>query len=189
MTPTRFGIGLLLAGTTLAAACGGSDDATDDDAPVATETTVAVDDADDATTEPPATEAPATDPPATEPPATDAEVEEPPETTAPPTTAPPLVPSLEPITVVPTVADVGDQPTLEWSSVDGAAEYRVVVRDGDGAAYWAWSGPETSVVLGGGSSPEGAGARVPDGGEWSVIARDADAATIATSGWTPFISP
>lgn len=179
--PTRVGIGLLLAATTFAAACGGSDDAADDDAPVATETTVAADDAE--TTAPPAT-----DPPATEPPTTDVEVEEPPETTVPPTTAPPLVPSLEPITVVPTVADVGDQPTLEWMSVDGAAEYRVVVRDGDAAAYWAWSGPETSVVLGGGTSPEGAGARVPDGGEWSVIARDAEGATIATSGWTPFTS-
>lgn len=99
------------------------------------------------------------------------------------------MPSLAPITVVPTVADVGDQPTLEWMDVDGAAEYRVAVRDGDGVASWAWSGPETSVVLGGGSSPDGAGARVPEGGAWSVIARDADAARFTTSGWTPFTSP
>ncbi|MFK7918547.1 MAG: hypothetical protein AB8G14_10745 [Ilumatobacter sp.] len=110
---------------------------------------------------------------------------EPPTTEQPVSVAPPLVPNLAVIEQLTELAQAGEQPLLAWSAVEGADSYRLVVRDGAGDAYWAWSGTETEVFLGGGASRDGAGARVPDGGEWSIIARDTDGATIATSGWTP----
>lgn len=105
-----------------------------------------------------------------------------PETTdASPASQPLLVEGGPPIELLTSPAPVGSQPEMAWSAVDGAATYRVVVLDGDGAPYWAWSGPETTVFLGGGESGDGAGPSVGAGFTWSVTAFDADRAFLASS--------
>lgn len=41
------------------------------------------------------------------------------------------------------------RPEVRWSPVEGAELYRLAVEQSEGAS-WAWSGTDTSVVLGGG---------------------------------------
>jgi hypothetical protein len=48
----------------------------------------------------------------------------------------------------------GPHPTLEWESVEGAATYWLVLRDGSGHVYWAWTGADTRVRVGGGDHSE-----------------------------------
>lgn len=48
----------------------------------------------------------------------------------------------------------GPHPALEWEPVNGAATYWLVVRDGSGEVYWAWTGVDTRVRIGGGDRPE-----------------------------------
>ena len=87
-----------------------------------------------------------------------------------------------------TEAAPGSNPLLAWSPVDGATLYRVVVLDPNGDAYWAWSGTDTSVHLGGNATPTAVGARVFGEMTWQVSAFDADGAPLAISergGLTP----
>jgi hypothetical protein len=81
-------------------------------------------------------------------------------------------------------------PVFSWEPVDGAATYRLVVLDGDGRAYWAWEGPDTTVALGGGTEawPKGSGA--PHAGEgytWSVSALAADGTPVGISAAAPVL--
>lgn len=78
-------------------------------------------------------------------------------------------------------AEPGPHPTLAWQPVDGAVVYEVVVLDADRSPYWAWSGPELSVSLGGVSDPDATGAWVFEPLTWTVQARGADGATLALS--------
>lgn len=121
------------------------------------------------------------------PPATEATDTTPPTEPAPTTTEapadPPLVESGASITIESEPGDVGSQPLMDWAPVDGAAEYRVVVRDGNGETYWAWSGPDDQVRLGGGDSADGGGPTSTEGSEWSVVAFDADGGFVASSPW------
>jgi hypothetical protein len=57
----------------------------------------------------------------------------------------------------------------------------VFVFDPDGAAYWSWSTPDTSVVVGGLDSddPSVPGARIWTELTWTVIGIDAEGAPIA----------
>ncbi len=74
--------------------------------------------------------------------------------------------------VGPYQAEVGTVPRFEWSEVDGAATYRLVVL-GQRGPIWAWEGEETSVNLGGlsGDRPElMPGPVVEAGTSWSVVA-------------------
>jgi hypothetical protein len=70
----------------------------------------------------------------------------------------------------------GKIPVFEWEPVQGAAAYRLVVRNAAGGPIWAWQGTDTSVTLGGiDDRPPGAGGPViTDGSRWSVAALDAD---------------
>lgn len=79
----------------------------------------------------------------------------------------------------PTVA--GPHPELAWSAVDGAASYDLIVLDGAGDPYWAWSGGATSVYLGGVENPDAIGAWVFDPLTWIVTARDSDGQPLAMS--------
>lgn len=79
----------------------------------------------------------------------------------------------------PTVA--GPHPELAWSAVDGAASYDLIVLDGAGDPYWAWSGEATSVYLGGVQNPDAVGAWVFEPLTWIVTARDSDGQPLAMS--------
>lgn len=75
----------------------------------------------------------------------------------------------------PLEAEIGSVPRFEWSSLEGAATYRLVVLGADGP-IWAWQGEQTSVNLGGltGERPEAMpGPVVEAGTSWSVAAMDA----------------
>ena len=90
----------------------------------------------------------------------------------------------------PSTEGVGEVPTFEWSPVEGAAAYRLVVVDADGGAVWAWEGAATSVALGGvPNRPVGAeGPVLSPGSSWSVSALDAEGHVIAVSVLRP-VSP
>lgn len=75
----------------------------------------------------------------------------------------------------PLEAEVGTVPRFEWTEVDGAAKYRLVVLGSDGP-IWAWEGGDTAVNLGGltGDRPElMPGPVIEAGTSWSVVAFDA----------------
>lgn len=64
-------------------------------------------------------------------------------------------------------------PTLSWDPVSGAVTYWLTLRDGSGAIYWAWSGEETNVRVGGGDTPDlNQTAALHEPMTWSVIAVD-----------------
>lgn len=76
----------------------------------------------------------------------------------------------------------GPHPTLAWDAVDGAATYWLVVHDGDGRVYWAWTGAETQVRVGGGDRPElNQTAALHEPMTWSVTAVDASGSLLAFS--------
>jgi len=75
----------------------------------------------------------------------------------------------------------GPRPTLSWSQVEGAALYQLSVLDADGVPYWAWSGTETAVPLGGMENPDAIGAWVFEELTWMVVARDAAGAPLGMS--------
>ena len=77
--------------------------------------------------------------------------------------------------------DAGPRPLLTWASVTGAATYDLVVLDAEGRPYWAWTGEDTSVFLGGVENPEAVGAWVFEPLTWIVTARDATGQPLALS--------
>ncbi len=107
---------------------------------------------------------------------------DPPTTDAPEPTDPPLIEGADPIELLTPPPAADTQPELTWGPIDGAATYRVVILDADGAPYWSWSGAETAVFLGGGESSDGAGPSVAAGFTWTVTAFDADGDFLAASG-------
>lgn len=75
----------------------------------------------------------------------------------------------------------GPHPTLGWDPVDGAATYWLVLRD-SGGIYWAWTGAETSVRVGGGDSDEiNQTAALHEPMTWAVSAFDGSGTLIALS--------
>lgn len=78
--------------------------------------------------------------------------------------------------------ETGSHPTLSWQAADGAATYWLVVRDGAGRPYWAWTGSDTSVRIGGGDTPDtNQTAALHEPMTWSVAAFDAAGELIALS--------
>jgi hypothetical protein len=90
----------------------------------------------------------------------------------------------------PPVTGAGEIPTFEWSPVEGASAYRLVVQDADGDATWAWEGSGTSIELGAvpGREEGHGGPILTSGSTWSVVALDADGHVIAVSTLRP-VSP
>lgn len=78
----------------------------------------------------------------------------------------------------------GTRPILEWSAVDGATDYHVVVLGPGESTYWAWRTAETSVPVGGlpQLSSEAAGPSISPGMSWSVLAVAEDGTPLALSG-------
>lgn len=78
-------------------------------------------------------------------------------------------------------SEPGPHPELAWAEVAGAATYDLIVLDAAGETYWAWSGTESSVHLGGVESPDAVGAWVFEPLTWIVTARDAEGEPLAMS--------
>ncbi len=78
-------------------------------------------------------------------------------------------------------SEPGPHPQLAWAEVAGAATYDLIVLDAAGETYWAWSGTESSVHLGGVESPDAVGAWVFEPLTWIVTARDAEGEPLAMS--------
>jgi hypothetical protein len=77
-----------------------------------------------------------------------------------------------------------ERPTLTWSPVIGAADYRVVLLDASRRPYWSWQGTTSSVVVGATEKPmptAASGPRVVKGSTWSVAALDGAGRPIALS--------
>ncbi len=71
---------------------------------------------------------------------------------------------------------------LEWVGLDAASEYTVTVFTADGRPWWAWSGPETSVPLGGlRTEVDLGGPRAGPGITWFVVGRDGDGRLVGVS--------
>lgn len=58
------------------------------------------------------------------------------------------------ILVLNETTETGSHPTLSWNSFGGAVSYWLVLRDAGGRPYWAWTGTDTSVRVGGGDSAD-----------------------------------
>lgn len=85
----------------------------------------------------------------------------------------------------------GVKPQFTWQALDGATNYIVVVYTPERESYWAWSGAETSVYMGGGDTPppdDSAGPILSAGMWWTVIGFDANDRMIGNSILKP-ISP
>jgi hypothetical protein len=77
----------------------------------------------------------------------------------------------------------GGRPLLEWEPVPGADHYAVYVYAPDDRVYWAWTGDDARVHVGGEPQLlEGvSGPSISPGMSWAVIAFDADLLPIAVS--------
>ncbi len=112
-----------------------------------------------------------------------------PSTTTPgddPTTSPVLVELRENLginaLILETTNESGSHPTLSWQPADGAESYWLTVRAADARPYWAWTGADTSVRVGGGDRPDtNQTAVLHETMTWRVAAFDADGVLIAIS--------
>lgn len=122
-----------------------------------------------------------------EPPTTlDAGVEAADEETRP--AAEPLFAGLEEsVTLLTETADGGHRPLLEWEPVADADHYSAYLYAPSGEVYWAWTGRDTSVPVGGAPRiDDGApGPSVTDGMTWAVLAHDAAGLPLAVSEQRP----
>lgn len=84
----------------------------------------------------------------------------------------------------------GVHPILEWSAVDSAARYYVIVSAPSGRVYWAWRTEDTSIPVGGlpRLNEDAAGPAVSAGMSWVVTALDAEGSIVGISARRP-ISP
>jgi hypothetical protein len=96
-----------------------------------------------------------------------------------------LIAGLPQIVQLTPLAGGGPRPSLDWEPVEGAIRYDVTLYAPDGIGYWAWHGPETSVVVGELATPDQSGPRVSPGMSWALLAFDADGLPIASSALRP----
>lgn len=88
---------------------------------------------------------------------------------------------LENVTLV-TLTEGGSHPRLEWEPVSGATTYWLIVRDGSGQPYWAWTGSATAVRIGGGDvSDLNQTAALHEEMTWTVAAFDDSGSLFAIS--------
>jgi len=176
MSPARL-LGGVLAALLAAAACGGSSDGTEPTAPT-------VEPADSTQVSAPATDAVIDEAGSSDsaPPATDATT-----TTTQPAGPPVELADLDAvaaITVTTPVSGNGEHPLLAWAPVDSATLYTVTLHRLDGEPYWAWTGAESQIWLGGfaeAPQPDVDGPFLAEPMTVRVVAFDAQAAIIAAS--------
>lgn len=87
-------------------------------------------------------------------------------------------------TVTGGAVEPGDRvrPWLVWDAVPDAVAYTVLVFDGEGRPWWAWSGPETTVVVGGVDADSEIGGPAPGPGvTWVVFANGPAGEILASS--------
>lgn len=76
----------------------------------------------------------------------------------------------------------GPHPVLGWEPFEGASSYWLVVVDAAGDPYWAWTGKDSSVRVGGGSTDEiNQTAVVHEAMTWRVAAFDENGTLVALS--------
>lgn len=93
-------------------------------------------------------------------------------------------PGITPIELLTPAAGVGQKPLFEWTPVKGAARFALFLQFPDGEPYWAWSGADSSIYLGGLESPppeDAAGPILLEDMAWAVLAFDAEGNVIASS--------
>lgn len=115
----------------------------------------------------------------------------PPEPTPPPPPAPTATPAptllitadgVEEIELLTEVEGNDAYALLEWVGLDAVSEYTVTVFTADGRPWWAWSGPETSVPLGGlRTEVDLGGPQAGPGVTWFVVGRDGDGRIVGVS--------
>ncbi len=95
----------------------------------------------------------------------------------------PVIAGIDSIEQTTATSGGGIRPLLEWSPVDGAATYIVMVYTESGESYWSAYTSESSTYVGGPLQiPEGrTGPNVADGYTWSVYAEDAAGVLLAAS--------
>ena len=96
----------------------------------------------------------------------------------------PLVEGFDELELFTAASGGGTRPLLEWSSIEGADTYSVVVYDREGKPYWGAVTEETSIYVGGSIQllEDRPGPRVSAGSSWSVVALDQDQLPLAISG-------
>ena len=85
----------------------------------------------------------------------------------------------DPIATEPT--ESGPRPLLAWEAIEGADLYQVVVLGADGEPYWAWSGTETEIHVGGNPEPQALGAWVHESMTWTVSAHGPEGQVLGLS--------
>mgnify|MGYP001084730826 FL=1 len=86
------------------------------------------------------------------------------------------------VVVDPTTETGSPHPTLSWQPVDAAASYWLVLHDADGEPFWAWTGTDTSIRVGGGGSPDiNQTAALHQEMTWRVAAFDGEGVLVALS--------
>ncbi len=78
---------------------------------------------------------------------------------------------------------LGFRPTLEWTPIEGAAQYEVTVSLPGAGPYWAWSGATSAVPIGGYPllEPLSAGPALTAPMTWRVVAIDVDGLIVGSS--------
>ncbi|MCU1395884.1 MAG: hypothetical protein JWM34_4312 [Ilumatobacteraceae bacterium] len=104
-----------------------------------------------------------------------------------PTTVPPdalqQLPGLATLAVT-AAGDDPTRPTFSWAAVAGAAGYELVVQGADGTPVWAWTGADTSIVLGGADhTGDVEGPTLAGPSRVRVYALAGDQSLVAVSGW------
>jgi hypothetical protein len=88
------------------------------------------------------------------------------------------------ITVTTPVSGNGEHPLLAWAPVESAATYTVTLHRLDGEPYWAWTGAESQIWLGGfadAPEPDVDGPFLAESMTLRVVAFDTETAIIAAS--------
>ena len=143
-----------------------------------------------ASTEPASTDPASTEPATSEPTTASADTE--PETTTAPTEAPTTTTTPDVLSQLPGVSalevSVGGtdatRPTFTWVPPASAASYQLVVQTAEGVPLWAWTGQDTSVVLGGAEqAADVEGPTLTGASRVRVYAFDAAFTVVAVSGW------
>ncbi len=94
------------------------------------------------------------------------------------------VAGVSPISVTTPVTGNGAKPLLAWEPVDGAVDYVVILQTADGNGYWAWTGADNQVWLGGSETepaPDTEGPILFEPMLLSVYASSADGTAVGAS--------